>query len=318
MALANLDYDNHPLFNPLQLYLETRTFQQVRDTVQRWIWVGSTGGLITGTARVGKSTAFKKLATQLVTRGGIAIPTCYMFVRRRDQHTVASIFRRMCLSVGLRATQRDIADDMSERMVHYLSDRAAEANCSQAVLIVDEMQRLSLEQLEACTELYDALTDLGILLTVIFVGNDPGCWNLVRRIQEPENQHIRSRFFSQGCTYPGLTSESEVKYCLSQYDTLRYPTDGPSYSGYFLEKAVADGWRFASLSTDLWRVFRTYQKDYQIESWGMKYFTVTVNLLLTDFLPRYGVDAVDDEMLHVCIRNSDLIPSLTVPAHESV
>jgi len=42
----------------------------------------------------------------------------------------------------------------------------------------------------------------------------------------------------------------------------------------------------------------------------MKYFTAAANVLLTDFLPHYGVDAASEEMIHEAIKISHLVPDL--------
>jgi hypothetical protein len=104
-----------------------------------------------------------------------------------------------------------------------------------------------------------------------------------------------------------------VHRCLIQYDQLRYPDDGPTYTEYFLSEAIKQGWKLSTVSEDLWRIFRDYQRQYKIDSWGMQYFLVTVNTLLTDFLPTHGVEHINDDMIHESVRVSGLIPSLIKP-----
>jgi hypothetical protein len=45
----------------------------------------------------------------------------------------------------------------------------------------------------------------------------------------------------------------------------------------------------------------------------MQSFSITTNTLLTDFLPRYGAEALDDDMVEEAVRMSGLIPSLVKP-----
>lgn len=307
------DYYNHPIFNPENLRFNTPAMKKLSEDIHRWLWVGSTGGLITGASRVGKTRAIRALSNNLYTRGKVTIPDYYISIPPRDQRTITNIFRQLCLSEDLRVTNRDRADHLSNRIVHYIADRAVEADCRRAVLVVDEMQRLKPRQFDVFAEIYDKLLLLDVLLTVIFVGNDPQCWDLIKIIQQPKYAHIRGRFFNQGISFHGLTSKEQMRNCLAQYDNLRFPTNGPTYVEYFLPEAFNNGWRLTSLSSDIWRVFHEYQKNYHIESWGMKYFTATINTLLIDFLPQYGVEHFDDEMVHECVRISELIPSLVTP-----
>lgn len=309
MPLATTDYYDHPVFQPNRLQLDTPAMQTLHDTVHRWLWTGCTGGVVIGAARVGKTTALLALARQLYTRGKTRIPGYYLSMPDRDQRTIMSVFRQLCQSVNLPVKTQDRADHLADRFAHYLIDKAVEADSQQAVLIVDEMQRLWPAQFNAFAELHDKLLLVDIVLTVIFVGNDQECSSLMKAIRAPEYAHIRGRFFTQGGTFLGLTSAKQVHDCLRQYDNLRYPDDGPNYTEYFLPEAVKAGWRLASLSSDIWRVFREYQTNYKIPSWGMQYFIATVNTLLSDYLPRYEVEHFDDDMLHECIRISGLVGS---------
>mgnify|MGYP001048745329 CR=1 FL=1 len=88
---------------------------------------------------------------------------------------------------------------------------------------------------------------------------------------------------------------------MAQYDTLRYPQNGPTYCAAFLPKAVDAGWRLASLSKDLWRVFVEIAKASELDSWGMEYVVGTLNILVTDLLPRYGCQEVEDDLLREAI-----------------
>ena len=308
-------YFEHPVFHPItDLHLDTPAMQYLVDEAHRWIWTGATGALITGAARAGKSTAMQALPGKLYTRDKTLIPVYYLAMPDRDQQTIRSLYAEACLNEKLRVTQGDRAYDLADRFVHVMADKAVAANCQVAVLIVDEMQRLRPRQFNAFAELHDKLLRLDIVLIVIFVGNDQESANLIKRIKKPDYAHIRGRFFNQQSVFLGLTSKNDVEGCLAQYDELRFPPEGPSYTAYFLPEAVETGWRFASLSSLLWRVFRDYQKTYKIPSWGMQYFIATINTLLTDFLPNNGVENVDEDMVHECIRISGLIPSLVSSA----
>ena len=266
MEQHTIDYYDHPVFHPNRLRLKTPAMKRLGEEVHRWLWTGATGGLITGAARVGKTTALLALASQLKTRGGVTIPSYYVSIPQRDQRTILHVFRQLCLSTKLRITQGDRADHLSDRFVHYIADKAIDADCRYAVLIVDEMQHLYPNQLNPFAELYDKLLLLDITLTVIFVGNDQECWHLVEQIKHPKYSHIHGRFFTQGIEFLGLTSKDQVQGCLSQYDELCHPDKGSAYTKYFLPDPFKKGWRLESLSEDIWRVFHSYQHTYHIKS----------------------------------------------------
>ena len=61
------------------------------------------------------------------------------------------------------------------------------------------------------------------------------------------------------------------------------------------------------LTSDIWSVYLEYEKHYQIKGWGMKYFTSTINVMLVDYLPNYGIDSVNEEIIKQCIEMSGLV-----------
>ena len=301
-------YD-HPIYHHNQYHLDTLAIKRVNEILHRWLWNGVTGGFITGYSRIGKTEAIKYQQNEIYTRGKQLVPTYYVSIPKRDMKTIASVFKQLCLAHDLSVKSRETADDLSHRFIHYIADKSVEKRCDHAVLFVDEVQRLNPAQLNAFAEIYDRLERLDIMLMVVFIGNDSECNELIELVDSEHYAHIYGRFFTQQTSYYGLRNEKEVKYCLQQYDKLRFPINGPTYTGYFLPREVKKGWKYASLSKDIWRIFRKYQKTTKIKSWGMQYFISTINTLLIDFLPRYGVKAFEDDMIDECINLSGLIPS---------
>ncbi|MCU7858880.1 MAG: ATP-binding protein [Candidatus Thiodiazotropha sp. (ex Lucinoma kastoroae)] len=304
----NIAYFDHPMFHLNHLTLQTLAMKKLEAELLQLLWNDGTGALLFGHSRVGKTWALKYLAPQLKTRWNDLVPNYYVSIPPRDQGTILSVLRNICYSHQIREVSHDRADHLSDRIVHFIADRAEESNCDTALLIVDEFQRLRLPQLEVFAELHDHCLALGITLVVLFVGHDPECWTLVEAIEQPVSAHIYGRFFTEGIEFKGLTSQKEVQHCLSEFDRLHYPEDGPSYAEYFTEP----GWKFSSLSRDLWRVYHDeFKVKCHIYSWPMKYFMKSVKILLTDFIPEHGIDAICDDMLFGCINTSHLIPSLT-------
>ena len=234
-----------------------------------------------------------------------------------DRKSLRAVFYDLCDSSGLKAGSRDTREVLAGRYLHYLLDKVTSMRCPYIALFVDEAQRLVPRQFNAFAELYDKLERKHVSLSVVFVSNEQESTALFNTIMNKSDYaHVRGRFFHRVRDFYGLTNEADVKYCMGQFDVLRYPKDGPTYTEHFLPKEVAAGWRFASLSKDVWRIYAQYKKAYKIRSWGMKYFGVAICTLLSDYLPRFGVDAFEDEMFRECIKISQLIPDLTKSSND--
>ncbi|MBV2124643.1 MAG: ATP-binding protein [Candidatus Thiodiazotropha sp. (ex Ctena orbiculata)] len=312
MVNQETDYYAHPMFHVSKVELNTLAMEMLKNNLTEILWNDGTGGLLHGAARVGKTESLRILSRHLETRGGVPIPNHYLLVPPRDKGTVMSILRNICFSLDLREASRDRADHLADRIVHYFADTAEEAGCNDILYIVDEFQRLRLSQLEVFVELQDKCLLLGVNLIVLFVGCEPECWEIVEAIERPENSHIRGRLFMEGIEMKGLTTHKEVNYCLSQIDGLHYPADGPSYAEFFTHKR----WKISVLSHDIWGIYKEdFKRTYHIDSWPMKYFMRTLKLLLTDFIPKYGIEECGDDMIRSAIKHSRLVPSLTRKVH---
>jgi hypothetical protein len=310
-------YYNHPVFDSLKFRIETRQIIKLNNVITQWLWTGATGGYIQGISRVGKSSAFEVIRNTLKTRSKAPVPTHILSIPRRDKSSISTIFKNCCFSANLVVKRHQTADDLKNNFAHYLVDIALSYNVRQFVLLVDEMQRLKAFQFDAFAELYDVMRSLGVSLVVIFIGNTYESDPLIEEIKNPRFDHIRGRFFSQKSTFTGLESAEDVKFCLEQYDTLKYPSpDGPTYTQFFLPQAYEIGWRFADQYKVLWSVFRKYQKVLKLPSWGMQYFSCTANILLSDYLSQSVEAFCSEEMIEKCIDLSGLHTSqidLSVP-----
>lgn len=301
----------HPVLDPFDGIVQTPAMTELEQQVMKWLWTGATGAVVAGPARVGKTTSLDQICGRVRARDGRSIPTFRMTMPRRDQNTVVSVFRQLCWSAELRISPRHTADMLAQQYLHFMADTMDAYGLRQCMLVVDECQRLSPQQFNVFAELYDRLRSIRRSVLTVFIGNDVERWHLIDSMETRQYAHIHGRFFLHRCHFQGLRSEKEVRHCLAQYDALRYPAEsGPTYVEAFLPEAVKEGFRFALASTLMWRVFREHQKRLRLDSWGMQSFAVTVNTLLTDFLPYHGVDQLDEDMVEEALRLSGLLAAM--------
>jgi type II secretory pathway predicted ATPase ExeA len=291
----------HPLLQPKGVHFETPAFATLVDTLTEWLWSGTTGGFIVGDPRIGKSWAARSLTNRLKLRDGRAVPVFYMSIVDRDTKTIAEVPRRACIDQDLPIKGRATADLLSEQFLTHVCDVQIEAGTRTAVLIVDEFDHLIPRQFNAFAELFNRMDQLHRTMMTVFIGNKAEALKLLESMTGNEYRRIRGRFFKRFSEYHGIRNREELTSLMRQYDTLRYPKNGPTYCGKFLPKAVDAGWRFAGLSKDLWRIYAEIAKSCDLESWGLEYVVGTLNILVTDLFPRYGCLNVEDELLREAI-----------------
>lgn len=306
-----LDY-NHPIFDDTQFMIETPATLQLLNEITQLIWLGSTGASVIGFSCAGKTTALKMLQRKITSRSGKTVPVIRHYVHRRDQQTIKQLLKNILNRLDIDYRDRDAAEDMVERLTIHMAETAQNNNSRNILFIVDEAQRLNINQIDLFAELYDILKEAySILLTVVFVGNREQLSSLLETITNGDNEHIEGRFFRRVISFHGIRNHDDVKICLSQYDKMRFPSpDGPNCTEYFLSDDYANGFLLEHLSSPVWNVFKKYKTDLQIEDWGMKHFTQAIKILLTDYLHNKGASSFSNEMFEYCIDASDLVSDL--------
>jgi hypothetical protein len=311
MTMSNLKKSKlHPIFIPGEFIVKTPMMSNLLNTIYGWVANGYTGGVVLGEVRIGKTFAIEYLKSNLINRAREPIPVVSMSVSKRDVKTIASIFRNICFAIGKKVLKYTIADNMANELIHYFGELSLTNQTRQVVLVVDEMQRLSLHQFEAFAELYDKLAETGTNLIVVFVGNESDSSPTIKNINSNKYELISGRFFNHRTKYHGIRNIGEVKATLKQFDTIIFKSHGSkTASEYFLAETYMSGWRYEHLSDLIWSVFKEKYKDkYALKSWPMQYFMVAVKLLLTDYLPKFGTsdNIAIKEMINKCILASQL------------
>jgi len=308
---------DHPIFDPYQLFIDTPMVNRIEKTIEHLLWTGEIGCLKRGNSRDGKTRSIHELRKRLTDRRGNAVNSHVVSIPRRDQKTVASLFRRLCWSIGATLKQTANADEMEDMVFNHFMDEMTIAEQNQLVLFVDEMQRLSFSQIDSIASFHDRFAEEGRVLFVVFVGNHGTSDALVDTIRsDKDKENISKRFFRHEHLFTGIKTSKELSYCLKQYDSLRFPDDsGPTYTNFFMGDAVSKNWKLESLTSLIWSVYESeFAKPYKIESWGMQYFTASVKTLLTHYLPKYGLEneAEVEDMIIESIKSSCLVEDLVV------
>lgn len=305
-------YTDHPIFNSVAFRIKTRAIQQLRDEMTQLAWIGATGAAVIGFSRAGKSSALEMIANQIQDRAGHGVPVIRYSVHRRDVKTIKQLYKHIFGKLKLHYKRNAEYEDFAATLCMQLAELADHNRSKNVIFVVDEAQRLSIAQLDLFAELSDVMSEeFSILLTVVFVGNREQLGRLLESITNGENEHIEGRFFRRTIEFHGLRSLADVQYCLSQYDSYPSPYPGhPSCTECFLPRAYDEGFRLVDLSESIWSVFGEFKRSLDIKEWGMEYFIISTKVLLTDFLPRLGVEAYCDEVFEQCIEVSHLVSDL--------
>jgi AAA domain len=303
------DHFDHPLYDALWSGFDTCAYQAFKESVTYWLWTGCTGGFVFGPSRAGKTSALERIVHDIEWRDGRQPVTFSIAIGEDDIVTVTEIWRDLCRNIGMRVKSSMSSTDLRNNFYDYLLEQCFQRELNQVIIFVDEVQRLSMKQLGAFVRLYDNMRKLKVRVLCVLVGNEDESTGLLDQTKRDIYAHKRGRFFTQFHHFNGIQSKEELTRCLTQYDTLRFPQDGPCFTEYFLPRAYGQQWRMASLAPLIWQQFRFYKKNRRIPSLGMQYFRHIVDTLLMDRLPHIDPFLVDSQIIEDSFADSGLIAS---------
>ncbi|WP_018624903.1 ATP-binding protein [Kangiella aquimarina] len=302
----------HPLKHPELLQIHTLEIEALLQFCSSIIGLSLPGALIAGYCRSGKSTGTKKITPYLKDNEGKSIPSEIIYIPSRDRKTNRGAWRQLAYNYDFPLKRSATSDDISRHYITYLLDRCYEAKSTRIVLMVDEAQRLSINQFAIYAEIFDRLKDsFGISCHVFFVANLDNFKDTYRLLQQREDMHIYERFFKRVFFYKPITSHDSVRHILRQYDFLTYPpSSNISYAQYFLSEQNKDyeSLRLEDYSTLIWQVFfEKFKTPYKLKYWSTESFFCFVNLLISQYIPQIGIDDISDELIEHCIHQSGLV-----------
>jgi len=304
---------SHPIYDSASFSIETPAIVSLKKQILSWIYNGATGGFVLGPFRTGKTKAIETISDQLINRPGEKVHAHRIIMPRRDRNTVATVFRELCKSLGIVTKKAATSDEMSSLVLHRFSELAALNSTKQVVLFVDEMHRLTLPQIEVFAEVYDQLRDAKYNICIIFIGNHKASLSLLGLIRKKRNELVRGRFFTNRHIFRGISSKQELAKCLNEFDRTKLPDGSASLTEYFVASNLGSDWKLKSIARDIWNIFDDdFKRPQKLTSWPMQYFVSTMRILLSEYLPEYDGEDLDEleDMIYKSIKASGIEPCI--------
>jgi len=191
----------------------------------------------------------------------------------RDYKTIRSVFAKVGISLGFKIKKSHNADDIAFKVKTFLAEASLINETHQVILIVDEAQLLSIEQLSVFAEIYNDLFDLRHNCTIFFVANENRFSPLAKELIKDENTYLRERFFNHVHHFYSLRNAKEVRACLDEYDQFVIrPSDQCKVLEYFCPTLYQSGWRLSKVAVIMWQIYyEQYMIPLKHNSWSMSH-----------------------------------------------
>lgn len=265
----------HPVISK-EYAIFTPPMDPMIQCVGDWIDQRVTGGYIFGPPRFGKSRTVKWfLKNELETRFRVSLPMI-VWIRRDTRMTETEFWNEILI-----AAKYEFADAAKQKrksvgrylLKEHLITLARSSRRNYVVLLIDEAQRMTLDEWMWILGLQNDLDYSGIRLTVISVGTHQIGY-VPDFFAVTGNAHVSARFFSYDMPFRGLSSIDELRYVLNGYDVdSEWPDQsGVSFLQYFAEEYFRQGLRLADCAERIWNAFEALRPKEQKSNKKLKHF----------------------------------------------
>jgi len=269
-------YESHPVLTKDYLVI-TPVVKKVYSLIRDRVFMRTTGTFMYASPRVGKTTCAK--ATQLLLQA--EFPRIHVMRFSAEPSRQKSALLLDILAADKLCVPRSPKyKELQHQLLIHVQSSLAMPGGNQFVLIADEMQNLSEENLIDLASIHNRLETLGIRMTTIGFAQ-PEIMDRHTALLATNQSFLIARFLSEPIPFSGCTSIDDLRVILDAYDQeLRFPEDcDHTYTRFFLQLAYDNGFRLASYADAIWRKLWA-AKGLSGDSIPMEHLSRTVEFLL--------------------------------------
>jgi hypothetical protein len=244
--------DGHPVVEA-KVKAITNTIQGVYARVRESVWLGHPSICFDAPPRMGKTTAATMVRFLLEQE----FPKKYALQVSCDMSEKDTIINTLANAIGLLPKYRESQSQLRHRVINHLECEILARGGAHVVLILDELQSLTLDQFKVLQMMQNHFKDSEITLTSVgFAQADIS--KRISSFRVAGENAIVARFLSQRVRFEGCDSVTWLEELLNDYDsTLFYPSESEcSYTQFFVPLAFDSGFRLGSYASSIYASVR--------------------------------------------------------------
>lgn len=245
--------DLHPIATG-NYRIGTPAIQEFYELITRCLHYRTTGALIYGPSRIGKTRAIEYLRL-LLAENHPKVTTYHVQAEHKPRHAEGPFFSNLLEAVGYPDPDTGSNPTKRLRLVNKMKEACTKAGRGTIVLFCDEAQRYTDNEYEWLRDVHDHLDRLQIKLFTFLVGQQD-LYSIKSDYQRAGKTQIVARLMVDELAFFGIRNARDVATCLAGYDQIMFPRGTEwSFTRFYLPKAVDAGYLLVTDAQVLWDGF---------------------------------------------------------------
>jgi len=294
--------DKHPVVTKDYLIV-TPVVTAVYELIRERVFMRFTGTFLYAAPRMGKTTCAR--ATKKLLQ--LEFPDIYImsFIAETYKKNSSALYVDILSASNYAVPNLARFKSTQMHLMRHIISSLEMKDRKQFVLIIDEMQNLSEEELNILAVMHNRLESNGVRMTTLGFCQ-PEILTLRSALQATRKDFLIARFLSEPIPFEGCISEGNLEKILFSYDEENFYPEGSHYSftHFFLPRAFQNKFRLHHHASIIWSSLRNAAGR---ESVPMEHLSRTIEILLVSGRANDHEDyKITQEISDAAVRASNL------------
>ena len=245
--------DLHPIVTG-NYRIATPAIQAFYELISRCLRYRTTGALIYGPSRVGKTRAIEYLRL-LLAETHPKITTYHVQAEHKPRHAEGPFLTNLLEAVGYAEPDKGGNTSKRMRLIGKIKEACARNGSGTVILFCDEAQRYDANEYEWLRDVHDHLDRLQIRLFTFLVGQQD-LYAIKINLQHAGKTQIVARLMVDELAFFGIRNARDVATCLAGYWQTSFPRGTEwTFTRFYLPQAADSGYRLTDDAQVLWDAF---------------------------------------------------------------
>ena len=245
--------DLHPIVTG-NYRIATPAIQAFYELISRCLRYRTTGALIYGPSRIGKTRAIEYLRL-LLAETHPKITTYHVQAEHKPRHAEGPFLTNLLEAVGYAEPDKGGNTSKRMRLIGKIKEACARNGSGTVILFCDEAQRYDANEYEWLRDVHDHLDRLQIRLFTFLVGQQD-LYAIKINLQHAGKTQIVARLMVDELAFFGIRNARDVATCLAGYGQTSFPRGTEwTFTRFYLPQAAEAGYRLTDDAQVLWDAF---------------------------------------------------------------